>query len=64
MSPTRWGILSAALMLDFFGLVDQARALEAAVERAVAERQGPVDIGGSLGTRETGDYIARVIREV
>ncbi len=57
-------ILSAALMLDFLGLVDQARALEAAVERAVAERQGPVDIGGSLGTRETGDYIARVIREV
>lgn len=55
-------ILSAALLLDFLGLVDQARAVEAAVERAVLERQGTKDIGGTLGTRETGDLIAARIR--
>jgi 3-isopropylmalate dehydrogenase len=56
-------ILSAALMLDFLGLPDQAGALEAAVERAVHERQGTSDIGGTLGTRETGDLIAAMIRD-
>lgn len=55
-------ILSAALMLDFLGLADQARALETAVERAVRDRQGTSDIGGTLGTRETGDLIAGMIR--
>jgi len=57
-------ILSAALMLDFLGLADQARALESAVEQAVLERQGTADIGGALGTRETGDYVARAIRRM
>jgi 3-isopropylmalate dehydrogenase len=55
-------ILSAALMLDFLGLRDQARALEGAVERAVADRQGTSDVGGTLGTRETGDVIAALIK--
>jgi 3-isopropylmalate dehydrogenase len=55
-------ILSAALMLDALGLADQARALEQAVEDAVAARQGTPDIGGTLGTRETGDYIAKGIK--
>jgi 3-isopropylmalate dehydrogenase len=55
-------ILSAALMLDFLGLGEQARALEKSVEDAVVARQGTADIGGALGTRETGDHIARAIR--
>ena len=55
-------VLSAALMLDFLGLDDQAGALEAAVERSVHERQGTSDMGGTLGTRETGDLIAAMIR--
>jgi 3-isopropylmalate dehydrogenase len=55
-------ILSAALMLDYVGLGDQARAIDAAVQQAVRDRQGTSDIGGSLGTRETGDQIARTIR--
>jgi hypothetical protein len=32
------------------------------VQRAVTARQGPADIGGTLGTRETGDYVAAAIR--
>jgi 3-isopropylmalate dehydrogenase len=57
-------ILSAALMLDYVGRRDEARAVEAAVARAVSERQGTPDIGGSLGTHETGDYIASAVRKV
>jgi 3-isopropylmalate dehydrogenase len=51
-------ILSAALMLDHLGLKPEAAAVEAAVQDAVVSGQGTREIGGSLGTRETGDYIA------
>jgi 3-isopropylmalate dehydrogenase len=55
-------ILSAALMLDYLGLRPEALAVEAAVQQAVASGQGTQEIGGSLGTRETGDVIAKGIR--
>jgi 3-isopropylmalate dehydrogenase len=51
-------ILSAALMLETVGRVDEARAIEAAVEAAVRARQTTSDIGGTLGTREVGTWIA------
>jgi 3-isopropylmalate dehydrogenase len=56
-------ILSAALMLEQLDLVDEARAIETAVQRAVADRQGTRDIGGTLGTRETGDWIAAALQQ-
>jgi 3-isopropylmalate dehydrogenase len=55
-------ILSAALMLDYLGLKAEAGAVEAAVQAAVVAGQGTREIGGSLGTRETGDAIAQGIR--
>ena len=55
-------ILSAALMLDYLGLRPESLAVEAAVQEAVASGQGTQEIGGSLGTRETGDVIAKGIR--
>jgi 3-isopropylmalate dehydrogenase len=55
-------ILSAALMLDHLGLALEAAAVETAVQEAVASGQGTREIGGSLGTRETGDYIVSRIR--
>ena len=55
-------ILSAALMLETLGQVDEARAIEAAVEAAVHEWQTTVDIGGKLGTREVGQSIADRLR--
>jgi len=55
-------ILSAALMLEHLGLLEEATAIERAVRQAVVARQGTRDIGGALGTRETGDYIAAAIR--
>jgi 3-isopropylmalate dehydrogenase len=54
-------ILSAALMLEYLGSRREAEAIEAAVGRAVATFHGTKDIGGTLGTRETGDYIAGAI---
>ena len=54
-------ILSAALMLDYLGLTQEAAAMEAAVKDAVLNNQGTKEIGGSLGTRETADYIIGVI---
>jgi 3-isopropylmalate dehydrogenase len=47
-------ISSAALMLETLGLGEEALAIDAAVLDAVNAGQGTPDIGGSLGTRETG----------
>jgi 3-isopropylmalate dehydrogenase len=55
-------ILSAGMMLDYLGLKEEAAAIERAVEDAVATGNVTADIGGPLGTKETGDYIAQAIR--
>jgi 3-isopropylmalate dehydrogenase len=54
-------ILSAALMLETLGRVDDARRIERAVEDAVRAGEVTRDIGGPLGTREAGDAILRRI---
>jgi 3-isopropylmalate dehydrogenase len=55
-------ILSAALMLDNGGWAAEAVAIEQAVEAAVHEGQTTTDIGGRLGTREVGSWIADRVR--
>ena len=55
-------ILSAGLMLDYLGWTAEATAIEAAVRQAVVTSNGPGEIGGPLGTRETGDYVAAAIK--
>jgi 3-isopropylmalate dehydrogenase len=55
-------ILSAAMMLEYLGLKPEADSIGRAVDDAVTTRRVTADIGGSLGTRETGDYIASAIR--
>jgi 3-isopropylmalate dehydrogenase len=55
-------ISSAALMLETVGLTKEAAAIDAAVLKAVRDNQVTSDIGGKLGTRETGDYITQAIR--
>ncbi len=57
-------ILSAALMLEYVGWTREATAIEAAVQQAVAAGQGTKEIGGSLGTRETGDYITAAVQNL
>jgi 3-isopropylmalate dehydrogenase len=55
-------IASAALMFETLGLTAEAAAIDAAVLKAVRERQVTQDVGGALGTREAGNYIATQIR--
>ena len=52
-------MLSAALMLHTLDCTDEAAAIDAAVERAVLDGHTTVDIGGVMGTREVGDWIAQ-----
>jgi 3-isopropylmalate dehydrogenase len=52
-------ILSMALLLETNGAREESKAIERAVEAAVAHGQVTSDVGGSLGTREAGDVIAR-----
>jgi 3-isopropylmalate dehydrogenase len=54
-------ILSAALMLETLGRAEEARAIETAVEAAVRAGQTTTDVGGKLGTREVGSWIAQQI---
>src|SRR6187401_3815425 len=54
-------IASAGLMLETLGLSDEAQAIDAAVFKAVQENQVTSDIGGTLGTREAGNFIAKTV---
>src|SRR5258708_26311510 len=57
------GILTAAMMLNHLGLAAEAAKIEAAVLEAVRQKKSTEDIGGSLGTREAGEWVAqRVVR--
>jgi 3-isopropylmalate dehydrogenase len=52
-------ILSAALMLEYLGRVEDARRIERAVEAAVQAKETTRDVGGSLGTRAAGAAILK-----
>jgi 3-isopropylmalate dehydrogenase len=56
-------ILSAALMLETLGRTEDAARIERAVEAAVRAGEGTTDIGGSLGTTQAGDGIARRVSD-
>jgi 3-isopropylmalate dehydrogenase len=56
-------ILSGALMLGHLGLTSEADRIEAAVLEAVRQKKTTGDIGGSLGTREAGRWIASKISQ-
>ena len=52
-------ILTAAMMLAHLGFSDAARKIEAAVLEAVRQKKTTQDVGGSLGTKEVGEWIAQ-----
>ncbi len=51
-------ILTAAMMLAHLGMISEAQRIDAAVLDAVRQRQITPDIGGALGTREAGEWVA------
>jgi 3-isopropylmalate dehydrogenase len=54
-------ILAAGMMFEDFGWTAEARAIENAVRSALREGKVPPELGGSLGTRAMGDFIAEQI---
>ncbi|HTZ98946.1 MAG TPA: isocitrate/isopropylmalate family dehydrogenase [Candidatus Aquilonibacter sp.] len=50
--------LAASMMFAQFGWAAEAKAIEDAVRAAVCEGKTTRDLGGSLGTREVGDWLA------
>jgi 3-isopropylmalate dehydrogenase len=54
-------ILTTAMMLGHLGLAKEAEKMEAAVLEAVRQKKTTQDIGGTLGTREVGDWVANVL---
>ena len=54
-------ILTAGMMLEYLAWADERRAVEGAVRAALREGKIPAELGGSLGTREVGDWIANQI---
>ena len=51
-------ILTAAMMLAHLGFTREAKKIEAAVLEALRQKKTTQDIGGTLGTREVGEWVA------
>lgn len=56
-------ILTAAMMVRYLGMDSEADRIEAAVLEAVREKKTTQDIGGELGTREAGEWVAARVRK-
>jgi len=57
-------ILTGAMMLRHLGLTEESNKLEAAVLEAVTKKKTTQDIGGSLGTREAGEWVAARVAQL
>jgi 3-isopropylmalate dehydrogenase len=55
-------ILSVALMLETLGRREEAALIERVVERAVQQGKTTQDIGGTMGTREVGEWITAQVQ--
>jgi isocitrate/isopropylmalate dehydrogenase len=49
------------MMLGHLGLAKAAEKIEAGVLEAVRQKKTTQDIGGTLGTREAGEWVANFI---
>jgi 3-isopropylmalate dehydrogenase len=56
-------ILTAAMMLSHLGMAAEAQKIEAAVLEALRKKKTTSDIGGSLGTREAGEWVAKKVSQ-
>jgi 3-isopropylmalate dehydrogenase len=56
-------ILASAMMLAQLGLSGEAAKIEAAVLEAVRQKKTTPDVGGALGTREVGEWVAARVRQ-
>jgi 3-isopropylmalate dehydrogenase len=56
-------ILTAAMMLAHLGMSGEAQQIEAAVLEAVRQKKTTADIGGMLGTRQAGEWVAERVSQ-
>jgi 3-isopropylmalate dehydrogenase len=54
-------VLTVGMMLDTLGWQAEAEAVDAAVRAAIHQGKTTRDLGGSLGTREVGDWLAEFV---
>lgn len=54
-------ILTVHLMLEHLGFLDEGSIIERAVREAVKNGKTTSDVGGTLGTKEAGDYVCEAI---
>jgi 3-isopropylmalate dehydrogenase len=54
-------ILTAAMMLRYLEVSPEADKIEASVLQAVRQKKTTEDIGGKLGTREAGEWVAKLV---
>jgi 3-isopropylmalate dehydrogenase len=57
-------ILTSAMMLSHLAFLSEAARIEAAVLEAVRQKKLTQDVGGTLGTREAGEWVANKIASV
>ncbi|MEK9136161.1 MAG: isocitrate/isopropylmalate family dehydrogenase, partial [Bacteroidota bacterium] len=54
-------ILTAGLMLEHLGFTKAGGVIERAVRQAVKENRTTTDLGGTLGTKETGSAVCEIM---
>ena len=54
-------VLTVAMMFEYLGWKREADAIETAVREALREGKTPAELGGTLGTREVGDWLANAV---
>ena len=55
-------VLTSQLMFEHLQMQDEVQLIERAVQAAIATNQTTKDLGGNLGTRAVGDFLANHIR--
>jgi 3-isopropylmalate dehydrogenase len=54
-------ILTVGMMFEYLGWKRESETIEAAVRAALREEKTPAELGGSMGTREVGEWLANSI---
>lgn len=56
-------IFTAQLMFEYLEMNDEVQMIDDAIRKAIRENQVTRDLGGMLGTRAVGDFLAQAIRQ-
>jgi len=54
-------VLTVAMMFEYLGWKQEAKAIDAAVRGALREGKIPAELGGTMGTREIGEWLANSV---